>query len=43
MYDTPLANKKIENEIRMRLIKYDYILLPSIKYKIVFDNLNINL
>tara|TARA_Y100000816_G_scaffold43439_1_gene27225 strand:- start:1865 stop:2881 length:1017 start_codon:yes stop_codon:yes gene_type:complete len=42
VYDTPLANKKIENEIRMRLIKYDYILLPSIKSKKVFDNLNID-
>ncbi len=42
IYDTPLANKKIENEIKMRLIKYDYILLPSIKSKKVFDNLNIN-
>jgi len=42
IYDTPLANKKIENTIKKRLTKYNYILLPSIKSKKVFDNLNIN-
>ena len=35
IYDTPIANRKVYKEIRNRLIKYDYILLPSIETKYV--------
>lgn len=42
IYDTPLSNSKIEKTIKNRLSKYDYILLPSIKSRKVFDNLKIN-
>ena len=42
IYDTPIANKKVYKEIRSRLIKYDYILLPSIKSKTIFDDLGID-
>jgi len=42
IYDTPIANKKVYKDIRNRFIKYDYILLPSIKSKTIFDDLDIN-
>ena len=42
IYDTPIANKKVYKQIRSRLIKYDYILLPSIKSKTIFDDLGID-
>ena len=42
IYDTPIANRKVYKEIRNRLIKYDYILLPSIKSKTIFDDLSID-
>jgi hypothetical protein len=42
IYDTPLANKRIEKEIKKKVINYDYILLASKKSKKVFDNLKLD-
>ena len=42
IYDTPLANKKVYKDLKNRLIKYDFILLPSIKSKTLFDELDID-
>ena len=45
VYDTPLVDKKIENGLKKRLIKYDQILLPSIKSQYIFNRMfegNIN-
>ena len=42
IYDTPITNRKVYRELKDRLIKYDYILLPSIKSKSIFDDLGIN-
>ena len=36
------TNRKVYRELKNRLIKYDYILLPSIKSKSIFDDLGIN-
>jgi len=37
IYDTPLVEKKKEKEITKRLSKYDFVILPSIKSKYIFE------
>ena len=39
IYDTPLVDRSIEKNLTNRLIKYDYIILPSKKSLNVFNNL----
>jgi len=38
IYDSPLVNDTKEKELFQRLIKYDYLFLPSRKSKIMFQN-----
>ncbi len=38
IYDTPLVSDKKEKELFLRLIKYDYLFLPSRRSKTMFQN-----